>query len=62
MRIIHETLSKITIGPRTTRSNMTMIALMNGETVEPDFVTLDEAMAAGTRVTGQCCFSTARNW
>ena len=53
MRIIHETLSKITIGPRTTRSNMTMFALMNGETVEPDFVTLDEAMAAGTALVNE---------
>lgn len=48
MQTISETLNKLTIGQIITHQNLTMFALMNGGGVEADYITLDEAMLAGT--------------
>ena len=48
MQTINQTLSNISVGNTITHQNLTMFALLNGGGVEADYITLDEAMAAGT--------------
>ena len=48
MQTINETLTKLTVGSQITHQNLTMFALMNGGGIEADYITLDEAMLAGT--------------
>lgn len=48
MQTINQTLSNISVGNTIIHQNLTMFALLNGGGVEADYITLDEAMAAGT--------------
>ena len=48
MQTINQTLSNISVGNTITHQNLTMFALMNGGGIEADYITLDEAMLAGT--------------
>jgi hypothetical protein len=47
MQIIAETLSGIDLGPPVTSAGLTMFPLLSGRNGEPDYFTLDEALAGG---------------
>src|SRR5687768_12076824 len=47
MRAVGDALGQITFGPESTFENLSVAALLHNLECEPDYVTLDEALAAG---------------
>jgi hypothetical protein len=45
VKIVHDGVSHLRIGSETTYRNLTMVALLDGQRGEPDYLTLDEALA-----------------
>src|SRR5207248_1459935 len=48
MELLTRTLDALEIGPPREHANLTMFPLLDGRAGEPDYQTLDEALAAGT--------------
>jgi len=51
MSLLNELLETLAIGPAKTRAGLAMFPLLGPSLAEPDYLTLDEALAAGARVT-----------
>lgn len=45
MKIVHDAVSHLRIGSETTYRNLTMVALLDGQRGEPDYLTMGEALA-----------------